>query len=207
MRVFSILIVSFCSLSLAACERATELTGDPAPTGRGYSSYAEPYKSPPGPEAPSIGYEYSKDANEEALIFLDAAAADLLDMLEDKVEIPPGAIYLSPPPPRAFATNEGGAFYNSFDHVLRDQLTGRGYKLSTKPQGATPLTFRARDPRGDKFLVNFGSDDYRELELSLTLGDDEGKICQVSDVFHVPAYGFASYGVTISPGPAGEGNP
>ena len=70
----------------------------------------------------------------------------------ERVPLPPGV------PP---------AFYPAFGHVLRDELTYRGYELVTVPEsGALPVTVAASETNGanEKGAKTFG---YRELDVAL----------------------------------------
>ncbi|HHK74064.1 MAG TPA: hypothetical protein ENJ57_02740 [Rhizobiales bacterium] len=179
---------------------------NPGPVGRGYSSFEEAYKSPPGPEAPDLGYEYSAGKNAEVLAQLRGVAADLVTKLEATTDMPSSdSLYLLPPPARSY-TAERGAFYNSFDHVLREELISRSYDVTTNPQGATALKFVAQPPKGDGAFLAPEKSDEGDLVLSLILGSGPESV-RASDVYAVPIYGYASYlGMTGSVTPATEGH-
>ncbi len=178
---------------------------NPGPVGRGYSSYNEPYKSPPGSEAHELGYEYSAEKNAQVLAQLRTVAADLVAKLEAATEMPAQGIYITPPPPRAY-TSERGAFYNSFDHVLREELTQRGYRISLNPEGAVPLKFVAQPPKGDGAFLPAEKAEEGELVLTLIMGSGPEPV-RVRDLYNVPTYGYASYmGLTATPKPAGGGH-
>lgn len=206
MRASLYLILPLSLIGLTGCySNDVSNIWNPGPVGRGYSSYNQPYKSPPGPEAHDLGYEYSAEKNAEVLAQLRGVAADMVSKLEAAADIPPGGIYLSPPPARAY-TSEHGAFYNSFDHVLREELSSRGYNVSTNPQGATPLKFVAQPPKGDGAFLNPEKAEQGDLVLSLILGAGPEPV-QVSDLYNVPTYGYASHlGLTVVPKPAGGGH-
>ncbi|MCB1782712.1 MAG: hypothetical protein KDI13_01835 [Alphaproteobacteria bacterium] len=192
-------------LSLPAVITATLLlTGcsvnglDPSPMGRGYSSYAEKYKSPPARPFDSIGYDYSEESNEAVLKDMHYVAKDLVEKLDEKILFKVERLYLKPLPKTAF--------YNAFDHVLRDELTRAGYILENGPQkNALPLTFVAqREDAGDAtYAVEAkqnghlsikakNREDYENMILSLIVGnpEDEGSY-MISGLYEVPAYTYA----------------
>ncbi len=203
---FLSLVLPIAMVSLTGCHM-NDLTNiwNPGPVGRGYSSFEEPYKSPPGPEAHDLGYDYSAGKNAEVLAQMRGVAADLVMKLEAATDIPAGGIYLSPPPSRAY-TAERGAFYNSFDHVLREELAVRGHNVVTNPQGATPLKFVAQPPKSDGIFLNPEKADEGDLVLSLIMGAGPEAL-RVSDLYNVPTYGYASHmGFTGTVAPAGGGH-
>ncbi|MCB1682281.1 MAG: hypothetical protein KDI65_10155 [Alphaproteobacteria bacterium] len=146
--------------------------------GRGYSSYREPYKSEKGQSAPSIGYTYSAPYNEQVINDMRFAAKDLVSQLESGISDDVDKIYLIP----------GGqsAFYMALDHVLRDELTYRGFELATAPEhGALPVTIAAAES-GKTDQKSSKASAYRELFLALVSGE---KTLARGD-YIVPAYGF-----------------
>ncbi|GJL85809.1 MAG: hypothetical protein DHS20C02_15840 [Micavibrio sp.] len=206
MRAFLYLVLPLSVVSLTGCHMS-DVTNiwNPGPVGRGYSSYEEPYKSPPGPEAHELGYNYSAGKNAEVLAQMRGVAADLVMKLEAATDRPSGGVYLSPPPARGY-TSERGAFYNSFDHVLREELTARGYNVVTNPQGATALKFVAQPPKGDGVFLNPEKTHQGDLVLSLIMGSGPEPV-RVSDLYNVPTYGYASHlGFTGTAEPAGGGH-
>ncbi|MCB1591591.1 MAG: hypothetical protein KDI90_03970 [Alphaproteobacteria bacterium] len=116
---YSIFLSSLCcSVLLSACHQ-------PGVIGRGYSSFKEPYKSAPGTKAAPIGYAYTHEQNTAVIESMRPAARDLIMQLEDNTASTVDRVYLT-----------GGAqtaFYSALDHVLRDELTYRGYELATGP--------------------------------------------------------------------------
>ncbi len=133
MRRFVLICASVSSvLSLTACSM-----GDPMPIGRGYSSYKQPYKSAPGADARDVGYDYSNSANKAVINNMRYTAQDLVEKLEDKLSFNVDNIYL--------ATPSHTAFYNSMDHLIREELTKRGYVLSTSPVDSVHVELFAKD--------------------------------------------------------------
>ncbi len=211
MRRFLVLPLSM--IALAGCQTSditnlySDITNlwDPSPMGRGYSSFSEPYKSPPGPKPPEIGYEYSEEKNAEVLSELRSASSSLVTKLEETVEVPEKFVYVAPPPPRPFIEGSG-AFYNSFDHVLREELISRGYSVTSEPQNATTLQFRADPPEGQNFFSETRPRDGRDFEITLIVGPEQKPEAWISDIYHVPAYGYGGLmGLTSIPEPAAGG--
>jgi len=190
MRILSYLIMPLCVLSLAGGAFA----GDPSPIGRGYSSYAELYKSAPGPKAPSLGYEYSAHVNVAIMNHIRESVSGLLNMLESGKRLPEGI--------NVATDTHAGAFYNSFDHALREELVRRGYNLTTGRQGSALLIFSARgtsqQPRDQPAPMEKAG--YRDLLLGLTLVPYDKKspdqaVRHIEDVLNVPAYGYGARGI------------
>lgn len=180
------------TLVLGGC--ATGL--DPAPMGRGYSSFKEPYKSAPGRAPKEIGYDYSAVANTSVLEDIRFAAQDLAKKLEETQAKDAERVYLLPP-----ATT---AFYIAFDHELRAALTQQGYMLETDPSaGALPLVFMADEPEARKQSDDVRAEakgpeaepvhepDYKDMILSLVAGDPAAADSyMVSGTYNVPVYAF-----------------
>ncbi len=130
-----ILSVSTCFsllLILAGCNAS-----NPTPLGRGYSYYNDEYKSAPGTQARSVGYDYSNERNDAVLEFMRPAAQDLAKQLDDKLSFSIDKIYLNMP--------ANTAFYNSFDYVLRDELSQNGYMLVSSPENAVRVDLVAKN--------------------------------------------------------------
>jgi hypothetical protein len=172
----SILVLSG-TLLLGACTAQ----GDPDQMGRGYIAFKEKYKSAPGPEARAIGYTYDTVKNNAVLEDMRYAAADLVSKLDQKLSFSDDKIYLIHP--------THSAFYNSFDHLLRDELVKSGYMLSPTPENAVPVTFNATETTepSDKVVKK----DYRPLYLSLSIGKATAKTDNsVGGIYEVPTYDF-----------------
>lgn len=167
------------SRSLSALALALLLTGcgKTSLIGRGYSSYKEPYKSEAGLPAAPIGYRYSAAYNEQVVNDMRFAAKDLVAQLESGSAVDVERIFLTP----------GGtsAFYTAFDHVLRDELTYRGYELLTAPQsGALPVTVAASETGSENEKDVKAS--YRELDVALVNAEKT----LARGTYILPVYGF-----------------
>ncbi len=171
--VFSMLIlVSGCS-------------GNPKPMARGYSSYDKTYKSVDGPKAQAVGYEYSNEKNSAVMGSMQAAAESLAQKLDQKLSFSVDQIDLRLP--------ANTTFYNSFDHVLRDELIKRGYLLATSGDEAVPVELVAKD--ADPTCVD-ETDSMEDGRVYLALAIDEGEDGEPKDIvggyYRLPLYGFKS---------------
>lgn len=182
-------------LLLGACG-----TLDPMPMGRGYSSYHQPYKSVEGVPARGVGYDFSVESNQAVVEDMRYAAIDLVEKLDEKLSYVSQDIYLESP--------AHTAFYNGFDHVLREELTQRGYVLTTSPDEALRITFVAQNPdrmetatydvkksRNGVTLEKVGDVPYADLHLALALNVTNGASSDYVDgLYHVPLYDFKPAG-------------
>ncbi len=112
-------------ISVTACLSFILLSGcyygAPTPMPRGYSSYNQELKSVDGAKVRQIGYDYSLDNNKAALDEFLPIAQELAEMLDEKLPSGMDRVYLNIP--------ANTAFYNSFDHLLRGELSQLGYVL------------------------------------------------------------------------------
>jgi len=174
-------------LSLGACDH-------PNPMARGYSSYGEVYKSAPGPSVGDIGYKYSYKNNEAVLKDVRYVARDLVEKLDKKLAMSVDEIYLK--------VQSDNAFYNSFDHVIRDELTKRGYLLVNAPINTLTLDLVVEDDLPECTGVDQGEGVYRTLFMALAINVIEGMPQDmVGDYYEVPTYDFSvgdNSGVKVS---------
>ena len=173
-----VLLLLFVVPLIAACR-----TGGPFPMPRGYVSYDKEYKSAPGPEAPAIGYEYSNENNATVIEDMRYAARDLVEALDQKLSFSVDEIYLKMP--------GHSAFYSSFDHLLRDELTQQGYLLANHPGNAVTIDFVVKEG------VDCNSEEnksvYQRVYLALAIDVVEGTPKDfVGGIYEVPLYGFTS---------------
>lgn len=115
--------------SLSSLLLATFMVTACGPTGvmgRGYTSYREPYKSAPGTKPAPLGYTYTQPNNTAVIEAMRPAARDLVAQLENKIDPAVERIYLT--------QGAQTAFYSAMDHVLREELTYRGFELVTQPE-------------------------------------------------------------------------
>lgn len=171
MRYLSLMGLSFCALSVLSC------SGNPSFMGRGYSAYKDTYKSAPGAEAKFIGYEYSLEQNDMALDEMRYVAEDLAEKLDEKLDFGVDEIYLSRP--------QATAFYSTLDHLLRDELTKRGYILSIDAQDAVRVDVIAAEPKQPC------SEEKVYVALALNVVEDEAQDV-IGDFYDVAKYGFST---------------
>lgn len=175
---FAFPLMCCAALSLSGC------MGYPSPMARGYSSYDQLYKSAPGAKGHDIGYDYSNFDNKNVLQEMRYVAQDLVDKLDKKLSFNVDEIYL-----KVYKNN---AFYNSFDHLIRDELTHRGYALSNSPINTVTVDFISSDklPECHPDAKN-NEGPYKVLYLALALNVIEGEFRDsVGGFYEVPAFDY-----------------
>jgi hypothetical protein len=160
--------------AMAACN-----IHDPLPMGRGYSSYNEPYKSALGAPARDVGYGYSNEANKIVIASMRPAVEDLVEKLDQKLSFNIDAINLRQP--------AHTAFYNSLDHLLREELTKRGYLLSIDNDDAVTLDLYANDD------VAVCKGDAVYIALAIDVIDDAPSDI-IGGFYNIPKYDFIPAG-------------
>jgi len=174
--ILSLSLICLSSVVLSGC------SGKPSPMARGYSSYDKVYKSVPGAKPKDIGYEYSNQNNATALKDMRYAAKDLVEKLDQKLSFSVDEVYLK--------ISENSAFYNSFDHLLRDELTQRGYLLSNTPVNAVSVDFIAMDNVPECYAENSkGAYQTVYLALAINVAKDKSQD-NVGGFYEVPLYDF-----------------
>ncbi len=174
--ILSLSLICFSSVALLGC------SGKPSPMARGYSSYDKVYKSAPGVKPKDVGYEYSNQNNVTALKDMRYAAKDLVKKLDQKLSFSVDEVYLK--------ISKNSAFYNSFDHLLRDELTQRGYLLSNTPVNAVSVDFIAMD-NVPKCYAGNSKGAYKTVYLALAINSQKGKAQDnVGGFYEVPLYDF-----------------
>lgn len=144
--------------------------------GRGYTPYREPYKSAPGTKPTPIGYAYTQPNNSAVIEAMRPAARDLVAQMENRIDPAVERIYLT----QASQT----AFYSAMDHVLREELTYRGFELVTQPE-ASALSVNASASRTEAGTY------------AMALTGAAGTLA--SGTYEVPGYAFTD---TSAPRPA-----
>lgn len=166
-------------LGLTACG----YTSNPGAIPTGYKYHGTEFNARPGPEAASIGYEYSAEHNAEILQHWRLVVSDLLDDLESDANLSPQDVSVN-------TAISSSAFYNSFDHVLREDLSERGYTL-VNDSAALMLHYDAQVPKRDKTApeekLEPAMQDYL-LQLTATRG--ASIVGQASGIYELPSYGY-----------------
>ncbi|MCF8496757.1 MAG: hypothetical protein K9G62_08875 [Alphaproteobacteria bacterium] len=160
------------------------LTGcswDPTFMPAGYRYHHNLYKAPPGPEARSIGYDYSPAANADVMRVWDLSAADLVDALERDTGLTPQPVYMPP-------VSGTGAFSAAFDNALRGELRTRGYTVGGVPSAGVPRLRTGIQPGAGGGSCEV----FREFELSLSLEREGAAPARTARTYILPAYGHKS---------------
>ena len=159
----------------------------------GYTYHQDTYKSPPGPEASSIGYDYNQLKNDEIVQVWLATADEMVGELEKAGNVSAGPVYVTPP-------RKENAFTQSYDHALRNALRARGYTLldTPDPQGLI-LTTGARvvqDGTASSYAYRDESDEpasaLRDMILTLAAMRGEEKLGTLEGSYTLPTYGYQS---------------
>lgn len=191
----SLFLMLSTALLLPGCESVVNPTFMPS----GYANHQKEFKSPPGPPAPDIGYDYTSQANAEVLARWQEAIDDLLVQALANDLILPQVIYLQ-------SDLKPGLFRNTFDSMLRDSLRASGYELSSNAETGTPVFFSAYEPGERVYSENDrpyngalppphkdGAYMPPEQDMELVLGLVKDKVLTdaVIGLYQVPLYGFA----------------
>lgn len=172
----------------------------PSPMPRGYTSHGDTYKSAPGNDARDVGYEYSNNNNAAVLKDMRYAASDLAEKLDQHLSFSVDQVYLSIP--------ANTAFYNSFDHLLRDELTQRGYLLAHENnKDSVPVELVAHTDV--PFCLAENNDGpYKNLYLALAInvGKHNKPEHIVGDFYEVPTHDFIPAGNVNIKTPTCEGS-
>ncbi|MEZ5918357.1 MAG: hypothetical protein R3D66_00015 [Alphaproteobacteria bacterium] len=182
-------------LSLSACR----VIADPTFAPSGYTYHQDLYKSPPGPEAADIGYDYSAVRNDEVQRLWQISVSDLLNQLEDqRGEALPDTVYIRP-------LDHKNAFNGAFDNALRQELADRGHILTdnTGDGDILMLTIDARDPdwtqkkpqpeyNGDLEYETHEQIHKKFKDIILMIGTSRGSLImeQASATYTLPFYGY-----------------
>ena len=130
----TVLVSSMLVLALTGCKPVWDPTYMPS----GYAHHQKAYKAPPGPEADTIGYEYSVAQNAAVQRQWRMVANDLIlraqahDMLDAPV----------------FLTTDikPGPFASAYDFALREELRVAGVILAANQEEGAELFYSAYDP-------------------------------------------------------------
>ncbi|PCJ99359.1 MAG: hypothetical protein COA45_04790 [Zetaproteobacteria bacterium] len=177
MRSFFSVSICCSALILLGCQ-----VGSPSPMGRGYSSYDKEFKSAPGSVARDIGYDYSKDHNQAVIEDMRYAVRDLVGKMDGKLSFSVDELYLVNP--------SNTAFYNSFDHLLREEMTQQGYLLThSDVSDSVRVDFVAKHAvRCDRETSDSA---YKRMYLALAINTVEGIPSDIVGGFYeVPTYGY-----------------
>lgn len=175
MRFSSLLLISGFSAVLAGCS-------SPSPMATGYIHHHGDHHVQPAPEPDSIGYEYSLPKNEEILEIWGLVAEDLLSMLEEQVSLDRNVFYLE--------YNPKTTFTRTFDHVLRQELTDRGYVLTNESLGAVELEYSAKaQSMPSEWEEN---EMLQDFQVVLTVNRPGADPESVEGIYKLPHYGYSS---------------
>lgn len=202
-----ILVFSFLILALTGCRSVWDPTFMPS----GYTWHNDVYKAPPGPEAQSLGYDYSAARNEGQVEMWQGIARGLIDSLEAQSGLSAQQIYIEKPA----AVN---AFNSSLDYALREELRARGYTLASAPGGAS-LQAQAFAPKDEKLHISqpfngdvpqerkpWNPEKESEFVFVLTLLQDGKPVNEVRSTQQMPAYGYIAGEGNVAPWPGTNNN-
>ncbi|MCC6598811.1 MAG: hypothetical protein IT559_08480 [Alphaproteobacteria bacterium] len=194
MRVFMLSLLSV--LALSGCRSLWDPTFMPA----GYSYHQNNYKSPPGPEASDIGYEYTAAENEAVMEQWRHAVRDLLlKARTNDLQIPQEAFLQT--------DLKKNAFQGTFDSTLREELRIYGHRLVDSADGVPSVFYSAYDPAQtgplqrspDKRYNGDQEPDFQDsrfvpaagnIQLVIGIIQDGQWLQKVSGVYELPLYGY-----------------
>ena len=191
----SLLLLALAPLALSGCE----LFMNPSAMPSGYTYHQDVYKAAPGPNSKELGYDYSLAKNDEILLVWRESIGDLVNQFEEEIGSTAQAIYIEPLP-------SDSAFNNTYDDVLREELSARGYTLAPVAGTAPHLRYEAFLPDEKNALAPGADKSARDFVLVLTLLDPTvlGLVNQkkekeeaavlgwASGIYRLPAYGHES---------------
>lgn len=179
------------TFTVSGCKTVMDPTFMPS----GYAHHHKAYKSPPGDKPWGVGYEYTKEQNDEALRIWHATADEMLSELEKASGISSQPVYLALPV-------LDNAFTYSYDHALRDALRAGGYTLVSEagPETLTLVT-GGYDPEFQDTMREFDYNDVIEnekppepivKEIILTLAATQGvaQLGTLEGAYTMPLYGY-----------------
>lgn len=172
------ILLSLSAIGLSACA----LNPSPLPTGYQYH-HDEVYKSAPGPEAVDIGYEYSTANNEKVMQIWRIVGSDLVDTLEERTGLEPQPVYIH-------AAGGDSAFYNAFDHIVREEFRDRGYVLMPSMADNLVISYDALEPEIEEGADSISDTDFGDYILKLTTSKGGGLTGHASGIYKVPSYGY-----------------
>jgi hypothetical protein len=189
-------------LLLTACGAASP-TWMPA----GYSYHNDVYKAQPGPEADTLGYDYTPARNEYMEEMWAGIADTLILDLETKTGMAPQAVYLEKLP-------GSNAFNLSLDNALREKLRERGYTLAAAPGNDVVIKYQAfkvgdenkrveTKYNGDVDELNkpWNPEQPEKFTFVLTLVRNNAAFGEIRRTEILPAYGYVEGEGNILPAP------
>lgn len=163
----------------------------------GYAYHDQKYKTIPSPNPVDLGYAYTEEQNAEVIRSIREKAAQLLDQIEQRNEIPNKTVFV-------FTPHDHNAQNATFDHVLREELADRNYRITQDQSEGLIIGFSIREPRNLEEHVDFGNlngehrDDhhktrintYEKMIVEMALMDGPQTLDVVSAVYDMPMYGY-----------------
>jgi hypothetical protein len=173
----------------------------------GYAYHNDYYKAQPGPEADTLGYDYTPARNDYiGTMWRDVADALVTD-LENKTGMSAQPVYVERLP-------SANAFNLSLDNALRDELRERGYTLVTSKQDAVGIQYQAfkAEDEGKRNDVGYNGDADEQLKpfnpekserftFVLTLVDNGAAFGEIRRTELLPGYGYVSGEGNLVPAP------
>lgn len=192
--LFKTTLPAIALLSLSACQNYFV---KPNIIPAGYAYHDQKYKTIPSPDPVDLGYEYTEEQNAEILRSIRQKASQLLDQIEERNEIPNKTVFV-------FTPHDHNAQNATFDHVLREELAERNYRLTKDPSEGLMIGFSIREPRDLEKHVDFGHlngehrndhhktriNNYEKMIVEMALMDEAQTLDVVSAVYNMPMYGY-----------------
>ena len=184
------LFIFILAFALTGCNSVWDPTFMPG----AYKRTNEVYKTAPGPAPKNIGYNFSHEKNAEVLEIWRIVARDLVDTLEERAGLGPQHVYVH-------AINNGSAFYNAYDHIIREELRDRGYVLIANPDEKLQLSYEAFLPEMGENAAGDAPIPESEMGLKdyifkITAIKNNALVGHASGIYRVPSYGYEPLDLT-----------
>ncbi|MCD8520315.1 MAG: hypothetical protein LRY57_03315, partial [Alphaproteobacteria bacterium] len=183
-------------LMIAVCSAALLTScGLPSPIPAGYTYHHQTYKSPPGPEAEDVGYDFSVAANHKAVQAWRDIASDLLAKLESGYVFQGRDVTVIPP----LGVDQ---MNKSLDYALHDAFVGKGYKLRAYAKDVPGVAVTMHPLIGDEKAAyekdrkdyaashGFKPEDVMGVSILLEVREGAKLVHQTRGVYSIPNFGY-----------------
>jgi len=191
-------VSSLLVLALTGCKPFWNPTYMPS----GYAHHHKEYKSPPGPKAAPIGYEYSAKKNTAMQQQWRAAVSDLVLRAQAHDLLGAGPVFIH-------TDLNPGAFQSAYDFALREELRAAGVMLAESADQGSQIFYSAYDPQDKgpaEYLTGYNDEAHHPHKdgdflppsktMKLILASTENGIVgeKIISMQDVPLYGFKPAG-------------
>lgn len=165
--------------------------------------HKEEYRSPPGPQAPEVGYEYSVERNARTAAAWHGMVSSVVNKLEASGDLQPQAVYLVP-------HQQGSTFMNMYEHALRKTLNDRGYTLLPEYNPDATLFFfeaspvveqkaASTGPASEELAQNKAGVHAKPVVFRMVVMRDFRTLAMTESAYEMPLYGYQGGTSTVYP--------